>query len=426
MTRVIFDLDKKVDLPSSYTHHLVREMNLLIVGERPTWIVLNSEEFLAFKLLVLGKTIRQILNTYCEGTVSSLLSKIQQANFYSNNISSYKTYSPKLTLYITNKCNLRCLHCYATAGKALPNELSTEEILSVIDQYSNIVSHGEVTISGGEPTLHPNLDRILLAINKHGHRSVLFTNGTTFGGSIGWKTIGHIVNVIQLSIDGFDASTNDSIRGKGTFEKILTTYKILYNTDVQIRISVCAMPQNVHSLKEGLLSFLNKYDPQKKIGLIMSPTVVAGRNEDGTYAFDYPELQDAIGDVLDEIWHSGWRFPNTFQRNDHQPRCGIGSSILITSNGGYRACTFAPINGNIRQQSLENWYSTTQKYLEQFNVDNIEICNVCDLRHICLGGCVVKMNHRGKCTSSGPCTSANRKFYYEKLVHESMVLFGEK
>ena len=401
-------------------------MYLLIVGERPTWIVLNQAEYEAFKELVGGATVREVLKSHPQETVSHLLAKVHQAKFYREDTSVRRTYPPKLTLYISNRCNLKCVHCYAAAGDALPSELTTPEWLEVIDQYSQIAQSGEVTISGGEPTLHPELGVLLESVANHGHRSVLFTNGTTGGGKLGWNTLGQTVDVIQLSIDGFDEDTNDEIRGKGTFRKVLQTYETLYDTRTQIRLSVCAMPQNVDSLRNGLLQFLRKYDPAKKIGLILSPTVVAGRNENGTYAFDYPELQEAIGDSLDEIWRSGWRFPNTFQRNDHQPRCGIGSSILIAPDGGYRACTFAPISGNVRQQRLADWYSTTQERLEHFNVDNIEMCKDCDLRHICLGGCVVKMGHRARCTSSGPCTPANRNFYYEKLVRESMVLFGER
>lgn len=426
MPTVDFELDAPVMLPKDFSTHVVKEMHLLIVGARPTWAVLNELEFIAFKKLSEGGTVRELLQSHPQQAVSRLLAKLHQARFYRDDTSERQTYAPKLTLYITNRCNLKCVHCYAAAGEALPSELTTKELLKVIDEYSAIVKAGEVTISGGEPTLHQDLPVVLKAVADHLHRSVLFTNGTTNGGTLGWAALGQTVDVVQLSIDGFDQDTNDRIRGKGTFAKVLRTYEALYQTPTQIRLSVCAMPQNVGSLRAGLLPFLRKHDPQKKIGLIISPTVVAGRNEDGSYAFDYPELQEVIGDTLDEIWRSGWRFPNTFQRNDHQPRCGIGSSILIAPDGGYRACTFAPISGNVRQQSLAKWYSATQKQLEHFNVDNIEMCKDCDLRHICLGGCVVKMGHRARCTSSGPCTHANREFYYEKLVRESMVLFGEQ
>ena len=37
----------------------------------------------------------------------------------------------------TNMCNLRCRHCYQKADRPLPNELSLEEKIAVIDQLSN-------------------------------------------------------------------------------------------------------------------------------------------------------------------------------------------------------------------------------------------------------------------------------------------------
>lgn len=424
--RVIFNIDSKIEFPRNYSHHRVDGHHLLIISDRPTWIVLTNDEYVAFDSLKNGQLVRKLVQVYGANLMKSLLSKLEQAHFYGNDISSRRTYPPKLTLYITNRCNLRCIHCYADAGKAIDDELTTSEWLDIVEQYSSFASDGEVTISGGEPTLHPDIDVILEAVRDAGHRTVLFTNGTTKGGENGWKKLTPIIDVVQLSLDGFDEATNDSIRGEGTFSKVIRAYELFYEKGMQIRLSVCAMPQNIQSIEDGLLRFLEEYDPLKKIGLILSPTVTAGRNKEGKYAFDYPELQEAIGDELDEIWRSGWRFPNTFQRNDHQPRCGIGSSILISPNGGFRACTFAPISGNAREERLQDWYKRTQETLEMYDVDNIPLCRDCDLRHICLGGCVVKMENRARCTSSGPCTEQNKQFYYKKLVRESLVLFGER
>lgn len=426
MAKVEFDLDGPLRLAEGHTHHDVLDMHLLIIGARPTWMALDDPEYRAFKALFGGATVRHVLAQHGASVVQRLLAKIHQARFYEQDVSCRRSFPPKLTLYITNRCNLRCVHCYADAGETLADELTTEEWLAAIAQYSGLVDSGEVTISGGEPTLHGDLGTLLGAIAEHGHRSVLFTNGTTQGGKLGWHRLAEMIDVVQLSIDGFRSAVNDSIRGAPTFNKVLSTYRIFYPTNVQIRVSVSVMPQNVASLREELLPFLKQYDPEKKIGLILSPTVVAGRNASGEFAFDYPELQEAMGDVLDEIWRSGWRFPNTFQRNDHQPRCGIGSSILIAPHGGFRACTFAPVSGNLRDESLLDWHSRTQEHLGQYDVDEIPMCQNCDLRHVCLGGCVVKMNHRARCTGAGPCTPENRLFYYEKLVRESRILFGEQ
>ena len=37
-------------------------------------------------------------------------------------------------LHITNLCNLKCKHCYASAGEKFPNEMTYDEIIDVIDQ----------------------------------------------------------------------------------------------------------------------------------------------------------------------------------------------------------------------------------------------------------------------------------------------------
>ncbi|MGB9630957.1 MAG: radical SAM protein, partial [Candidatus Methanodesulfokora sp.] len=57
---------------------------------------------------------------------------------------------------ITYACNLKCKHCYANAGRPLPDELSTEEAKKVIDTFHKA---GVVTIawSGGEPMVRPDI-----------------------------------------------------------------------------------------------------------------------------------------------------------------------------------------------------------------------------------------------------------------------------
>ncbi|MGC9103489.1 MAG: radical SAM protein [Candidatus Methanodesulfokora sp.] len=64
-----------------------------------------------------------------------------------------------LFIYITNACNLRCRHCLY-ASSAYPNELTTEELKEIINDF---VSLGGETfiISGGEPLLRRDLPAIL-------------------------------------------------------------------------------------------------------------------------------------------------------------------------------------------------------------------------------------------------------------------------
>ncbi len=64
MPSIDFELDAQVLLPTQFTDHLIRGMHLLIVAERPTWIVLNDAEFDAFKQLSKRVTVRELLNSH--------------------------------------------------------------------------------------------------------------------------------------------------------------------------------------------------------------------------------------------------------------------------------------------------------------------------------------------------------------------------
>ena len=64
-------------------------------------------------------------------------------------------------LELTNRCNLRCPVCFASAGDPRPRDLSLEEIGR---QYDLLVERGgpfNIQLSGGEPTRREDLPRII-------------------------------------------------------------------------------------------------------------------------------------------------------------------------------------------------------------------------------------------------------------------------
>jgi len=80
---------------------------------------------------------------------------------------------------ITDHCNLRCPTCYAASGPERLTHRSLDEVIAMLDAV--VASEGEadvVQISGGEPTLHPQLFEILDAAKARPIRHLMLnTNG---------------------------------------------------------------------------------------------------------------------------------------------------------------------------------------------------------------------------------------------------------
>ena len=72
------------------------------------------------------------------------------------------------------RCNLSCTYCNEFDSSSKP--VSTEEMLRRVDLLAALGT-ATVTISGGEPLLHPELDQIIRRIRSHGMLAGLITNG---------------------------------------------------------------------------------------------------------------------------------------------------------------------------------------------------------------------------------------------------------
>jgi radical S-adenosyl methionine domain-containing protein 2 len=79
-----------------------------------------------------------------------------------------------VNLHIWPKCNLTCSYCYATfPGR--PRSLSGREWCAVIDALA-AAGVKRLTFSGGEPTLHPDLARLLAHARQRALQTSIITN----------------------------------------------------------------------------------------------------------------------------------------------------------------------------------------------------------------------------------------------------------
>jgi radical SAM protein with 4Fe4S-binding SPASM domain len=137
-----------------------------------------------------------------------------------------KLHAPFLAVWnFTNACNLRCKHCYQSAGKLSPDELTLEEKLDVIDQLAenDVVA---IAFSGGESLLHHDFWEVAQHASDMGLYLSLATNGTLLTTDVvkRLKSVG--VEYFEISLDSVDPVKHDEFRGvSGAWDRTIAGIK---------------------------------------------------------------------------------------------------------------------------------------------------------------------------------------------------------
>jgi uncharacterized radical SAM superfamily Fe-S cluster-containing enzyme len=122
-------------------------------------------------------------------------------------------------LEITQRCNLRCDQCFAGSDEN-GADLTLEEATKRIDNLVKCEGKAEVLqISGGEPTLHPQLIEIIEMVKSRDVQSVMLnTNGILLAEKR--ELVARLAEIqptmpsIYLQFDGFNDSFYEEFRGR--------------------------------------------------------------------------------------------------------------------------------------------------------------------------------------------------------------------
>lgn len=331
----------------------------------------------------------------------------------------------EIWLNVTNKCNLRCIQCHLSSGKALDDELTTNEILSVIDQYKEIKSkNGSIVISGGEPLLRDDILDILEYIAKKDINISLITNGTLISQKLS-KELKKLENLkIQVSLDGAKRETNDFIRGKGAYEETIKGIKNLIKEGMNPTIAMTIMKVNMNEILDMMrlaedLGVKNLHFPLiRVIGRAKdNENLVDLNNEDKFRAYKIIQEIPKMSTLT-----TSNEFVCKIKNLMKTDLCGAGRSTLsIAANGDVYPCASLHdkrfLAGNVRSKSLKEIRSSpVLEKLWRMSVLDIKGCEECELKFICGGGChATRFYSNGRLDSVTPNCEFLKKIYWHAL-----------
>jgi MoaA/NifB/PqqE/SkfB family radical SAM enzyme len=155
---------------------------------------------------------------------------------------------PVAMVNITNRCNLRCKHCFVfreANPTSIQNEMDTKTMLKKLSSLQKKYDINTMLWMGGEPLLRPDVLKEGIKIFPKNH---ITTNGTI-------DLIDFPNCIYVISLDG-PPQYNDTIRGKGTYEKVMRTIKKVPEKFGSKVMCQCVVTKKNETLLEDLVKLL--------------------------------------------------------------------------------------------------------------------------------------------------------------------------
>ncbi len=178
---------------------------------------------------------------------------------------------------ITTKCNQNCKYCHRFLGI---NDLTYEENKEILN---NLIKDGvnNITWTGGEALLYPNLKELLKISQENGIKNKLITNGMVLAQNENMREILDYLDSLTLSLDTINDDTNEELgRGRNHFEEVKTILDYVKGKSLKVNINTVVSKKNINEM-EQLGAFLNNYNISKwKFFKFMPLRETAEKNKD--------------------------------------------------------------------------------------------------------------------------------------------------
>ncbi|MFH1727255.1 MAG: SynChlorMet cassette radical SAM/SPASM protein ScmF [Pseudomonadota bacterium] len=325
-----------------------------------------------------------------------------------------------LYFYLTEGCNLRCRHCWIAPkyeeGEKKYTSLNLDTFKHIIKQAKPLGLRS-VKLTGGEPLIHPEIDKIINHIKEQDLGFTMETNGVSVTEPLAKKIRQLKRPFVSVSLDGAKAETNEWVRGvKGCFDKSVEGIKILVKENLNPQIIMSIMEHNKHEI-EDLVSFAADLKASSVKFNIVQPTERGKAMHEQGQTLGIEKLIE-IGKWVEQDLAKKYQMrlhyshPMAFKslsamfgdRSTGTGICGIFGILGVLSNGLYALCGIGEsipelVFGDANKDELEKVWKES-KMLNEIRDNlpkNLEgVCADCLMKNMCLGSCIAQNYYKEK------------------------------
>ncbi|MHB9094305.1 MAG: mycofactocin radical SAM maturase [Eubacteriales bacterium] len=295
-----------------------------------------------------------------------------------------------LTWQITGRCNLRCVHCLADSSDDCKEELDMNQIRNFLDDLAAMKVF-YINIGGGEPLLHPHFFEIM---DYAGHKGVYVqfsTNGTLINSFLAAEIAKRELRV-QVSLDGWQPSVNNPIRGVGTFQKAVAAIRLLREKNVTVAINCVVTGASIAGL-DAMLQLAVSYGAKLRLSRLRPAgralnqwwELVPSREQYVRlyqWLMRHPEVN--TGDSFFFLSSLGELLPGL-------SFCGAGKlTCSVDPQGFVYPCPFmmdpATVIGNVKTKPLSELWVEAELF-SRMRTEEPRACVGCHSYSKCRGGC---------------------------------------
>lgn len=280
---------------------------------------------------------------------------------------------------ICYNCNENCSFC--PCSKKEKNEkrcIDKNRMFQIIDEIKE--GKSSITISGGEPTLHPDIAEIIKYAQDVGVYVTLLSNGENFANKVFFKMFARKVDARKLrvitTLHSHIADEHEKInRVSGSLQRSIHGLKELHNIGTKIEIKHCITKDNV----KGLLQFYQYYDRifPEDVNIQLCGIDYMGVNKENLYE-EFLAVED-IKDNLERL------FDHYIEnRKNGSTRKLYAINIPLCSCDPYYWKFMSLKKGQLYKGYFDPYNSEIVNAYKNVDISK-EYCKKCKVRHICNG-----------------------------------------